>query len=84
MIFSYYRSYSTLLLNQVLHAIFPFLLFFWTFGTLPPLDALFSWLTEQILVFILGGSPMATDLRFVPSIQNGAFLTSLFYTSLGT
>lgn len=81
--FSTYRSDSTLLWNQVLHAIFPFLLFLWTFATLPPLDALFSWLSEQILVFVLGGSPMATDLRLLPSIQNVAFLIS-FCTWLGT
>jgi hypothetical protein len=52
-------------MNQVLHALFPFLLVLWILGTLPPLDALFSWTTEQVLIFGLGGSPMATDLRFV-------------------
>ena len=34
-------------------------------GILPPLDALFPWLAEQTLVLVLGGSPLATDLRLV-------------------
>lgn len=35
----------------------------WVVGVLPPLDALLPWLMEQILARLLGGSPMATDLR---------------------
>ena len=34
-------------------------------GILPPPDALFPWLAEQTLVLVLGGSPLATDLRLV-------------------
>lgn len=32
-------------------------------GCLPPLDALLPWAMEQALTRLMGGSPMATDLR---------------------
>lgn len=51
--------------DKALHILFAFLPLLWTLGILPPLDALFSWLAEQVLVLVLGGSPMATDLRSV-------------------
>lgn len=52
-------------MDKALHILFPFLPLLWTLGIFPPLDALFSWLAEQVLVLVLGGSPMATDLRSV-------------------
>ena len=51
------------LLNQILHVVFILLPIVWLFGILPPIDALFLWFSEQLLVFIYGGSPMASDLR---------------------
>jgi len=49
--------------NQVLHIIFLFLPFLWLIGLLPPIDSLLLWIAEQCLIFGLGGSPCATDLR---------------------
>ncbi|XP_075699720.1 pecanex-like protein 4 [Rhinoderma darwinii] len=51
--------------NKVLHVIFLFLPFLWALGILPPLDALVLWGMEQILEFILGGSPMSSNLRLL-------------------
>ncbi|XP_066282417.1 pecanex-like protein 4 isoform X1 [Branchiostoma lanceolatum] len=51
--------------NQVLHVVFIFLPLFWVLGLLPPLDALFPWLAEQVLVLALGGSPAAGDIRLL-------------------
>ena len=31
---------------------------------LPPVDCLFAWLGEQVLVHLFGGSPMANSLRY--------------------
>ncbi|XP_070577011.1 pecanex-like protein 4 [Ptychodera flava] len=60
------RSYSSFVtVDQVLHIIFPFLPVFWILGFLPPLDALLPWLGDQILVFLLGGSHMAGDVRLL-------------------
>lgn len=60
------RNYSELAsLDKALHIVFPFLPLLWIMGILPPLDALFPWLAEQTLVLVLGGSPLATDLRLV-------------------
>lgn len=60
------RHYSELTsLDKALHIVFPFLPLLWIVGLLPPLDALFPWLAEQALVLVLGGSPLATDLRLV-------------------
>ena len=36
----------------------------WSIGFLPPLDALVPWIMEQVLTRLMGGSPMATDLRY--------------------
>lgn len=55
---------SLLLTNQILHVGFIFLPVLWCLGVLPPLDALVLWLMEQTLVHLLGGSPMAGDLRY--------------------
>ncbi|XP_004612442.2 pecanex-like protein 4 [Sorex araneus] len=60
--------------NQILHILFIFLPFLWALGTLPPPDALFLWAMEQVLEFVLGGSPVSTHLR----------LLVMFITSAGT
>ncbi|XP_077121464.1 pecanex-like protein 4 [Ranitomeya variabilis] len=64
-----YRFITTVpalvLVNKVLHIVFLFLPFLWALGILPPLDALLLWGMEQILEFILGGSPMASNLRLL-------------------
>ncbi|XP_069589652.1 pecanex-like protein 4 isoform X2 [Ranitomeya imitator] len=64
-----YRFLTTVpalvLVNKVLHIVFLFLPFLWALGILPPLDALLLWGMEQILEFILGGSPMAGNLRLL-------------------
>ncbi|XP_014670106.1 PREDICTED: LOW QUALITY PROTEIN: pecanex-like protein 4 [Priapulus caudatus] len=52
-------------LSSALHIAFPFLPLLWAVGMLPPPDALFLWLLEQTVVLLLGGSPMATDLRLI-------------------
>ena len=60
------RNYPELAsIDKALHIVFPFLPLLWILGILPPLDALFPWLAEQALVLVLGGSPLATDLRLV-------------------
>ncbi|CAH2328742.1 pecanex 4 [Pelobates cultripes] len=51
--------------NQVLHVVFLFLPFLWALGILPPLDALVLWGLEQTLEFVLGGSPMSSNLRLL-------------------
>ncbi|XP_066550869.1 pecanex-like protein 4 [Amia ocellicauda] len=51
--------------SQVLHVVFLFLPLLWALGVLSPVDALFLWGMEQVLVFGLGGSPMSTDLRLL-------------------
>uniref|UniRef100_H2Z776 Pecanex-like protein n=1 Tax=Ciona savignyi TaxID=51511 RepID=H2Z776_CIOSA len=51
--------------NQVLHILLLFLPLVWLYGLLPPTDALIFWLVEQLHVFALGGSPMATGLRLM-------------------
>lgn len=45
--------------------LFLFLPLLWAFGLLPPLDALFLWGMEQVLVFGLGGSPMSSNIRYL-------------------
>ena len=52
------------MVDKVLHILFPFLPLLWIVGVLPPLDVVFSWLAEQVLVLVLGGSAMATDIRW--------------------
>ncbi|XP_041070900.1 pecanex-like protein 4 [Carcharodon carcharias] len=56
---------TLLQINQILHIIFVFLPVLWAVGILPPVDALFLWLLEQVLEFGFGGSPMATNLRLL-------------------
>ncbi|XP_061700875.1 pecanex-like protein 4 [Syngnathoides biaculeatus] len=53
------------LASQVLHVLFLFLPLLWALGILPPLDALFLWGMEQVLVFGLGGSPMSSNFRLL-------------------
>ena len=36
----------------------------WVVGCLPPLDALLPWTMELVLTRLMGGSQMATDLRY--------------------
>ena len=68
------RSHSEfLLVNQSLHLVFVCLPVLWALGILPPLDALWLWLGEQALVFLFGGSPMASDARFVSHTINLLF-----------
>lgn len=58
------RNYPEIVVvDKVLHILFPFLPLLWIVGVLPPLDVVFSWLAEQVLVLVLGGSAMATDIR---------------------
>lgn len=49
---------------QLLYAVLCLLALGWLLGVLAPLDALLPWLMEQILVHLIGGSPLATDLRY--------------------
>ncbi|XP_053553277.1 pecanex-like protein 4 [Bombina bombina] len=51
--------------NQILHVVFLFLPFLWALGILPPLDALVLWGMEQMLEFLLGGSPMSSNIRLL-------------------
>ena len=41
-------------------------------GVAPPVDALLSWLMEQTLVHLLGGSPMASEMRCVRIVVTAA------------
>ena len=50
---------------QLLYASLCLLPLGWLVGFLPPLDALIPWIMEQGLTRLMGGSPMATDLRWV-------------------
>lgn len=49
---------------QLLYAVLCLLPLGWLLGLLAPLDALLPWLMEQTLVHLIGGSPLATDLRY--------------------
>lgn len=58
------RNYQELEdVNQILYVIMVLLPVLWLVGLLPPLDALFSWLGEQVLVLAFGGTYMASDFR---------------------
>ena len=58
------RHYSSLdEVSKVLYIVMAILPLLWVVGILPPLDALFPWLGEQVLVFALGGTYMASDSR---------------------
>ena len=59
--FRYVPSFNSV--NQVLHILFVFLPLIWSSGILPPIDVVFQWAFEQLLVFALGGSPVSSDLR---------------------
>ena len=51
----------------------------WLLGVLPPLDALLPWLMEQALTKIMGGSAMATDLRYyVPHSEPPYYIVDMF------
>ena len=54
----------------------------WLVGFLPPLDALIPWIMEQGLTRIMGGSPMAADLRYANIIQIH-MLKNVCYYSVG-
>ncbi|KAL5007939.1 hypothetical protein ScPMuIL_013520 [Solemya velum] len=54
-----------LVANQVLHIVLVCLPVLWTLGVLPPVDALLLLLCEQVHVFLLGGSPVASDLALI-------------------
>ncbi|XP_069806235.1 pecanex-like protein 4 [Dendropsophus ebraccatus] len=71
---------ALLLANKILHIIFLFLPFLWALGILPPLDALVLWGMEQILEFILGGSPMSSNLRLLVTfvISLGVTISAYF------
>ncbi|XP_076463773.1 pecanex-like protein 4 [Babylonia areolata] len=51
--------------NQTLHIVFACLPLLWLLGVLPPLESLLLWVGEQVHVFMLGGSPLASNLRLV-------------------
>ncbi|XP_076800119.1 pecanex-like protein 4 isoform X1 [Clavelina lepadiformis] len=76
----YITSYSTV--NAVLHILFLFLPLLWLSGLFPPIDSLFLWSLEQLLVFALGGSPMATDARLLTNvILSGSVLIAVSFIS---
>ncbi|XP_072127348.1 pecanex-like protein 4 isoform X1 [Mobula birostris] len=71
---------------QILHIIFVFLPVFWAIGILPPVDALILWVLEQVLEFLFGGSPMATNVRLfvIFTLSAGVVIATFFIpTSLG-
>ena len=51
--------------NQALHIVFACLPLLWVLGVLPPLEALLLWMGEQVHVYMLGGSPMASNIRYL-------------------
>ena len=65
---------------QLLYAVLCLLPLGWVLGVLAPLDALLPWLMEQTLVHLLGGSPLATDFRYM-SLFTGALAASEHYIS---
>ena len=56
---------SVVLYLQLLYASLCLLPLGWLVGFLPPLDVLIPWIMEQGLTRLMGGSPMATDLRCI-------------------
>ncbi|XP_046577291.1 pecanex-like protein 4 [Haliotis rubra] len=74
----YYDTFQVA--NQVLHILFAVLPLLWVTGILPPVDALFLWLMEQVHVFLLGGSPMASNARLIVLLvlSIGAYLAAYF------
>lgn len=48
------------------------------FGTLPPIDAIFGYILEQVYVFILGGSATSTNMRLIVNVVI-SFIVSLSY-----
>ncbi|XP_069772406.1 pecanex-like protein 4 [Narcine bancroftii] len=79
---AYRFTVSSILLQtvQILHIIFVFLPILWAVGILPPVDALVLWVLEQLLEFVFGGSPMATNLRLfiIFSVSAGVVITTFF------
>lgn len=71
------------LASQILHVLFLFLPLLWALGILPPLDALLFWGMEQVLVFGLGGSPMASNLRLLLmfGVSSGVAVCNYFIPS---
>ncbi|XP_072424488.1 pecanex-like protein 4 [Chiloscyllium punctatum] len=74
---------TLLQINQIFHIIFVFLPVIWAVGILPPVDALFLWVLEQVLEFGLGGSPMATNLRLLAMfiVSVGVVIATFFIPS---
>lgn len=68
---------------QILHVVFVFLPILWAIGILPPVDALVLWVLEQVLEFVFGGSPMATNIRlFVMfTVSAGVVIATFFIPS---
>ncbi|XP_060062887.1 pecanex-like protein 4 [Ylistrum balloti] len=84
-----YRFLSTVFLStdQTLHVLFSFLPLLWMLGILPPLDAVFYWLFEQLHVHLLGGSTSASGVRLVVllTLSLGVYLGAYFISaSLGS
>ncbi|KAK6181580.1 hypothetical protein SNE40_009406 [Patella caerulea] len=76
-----YGNYSEFMLtNQILHVVFVCLPVLWICGVLPPVDCLFLWLLEQVHIFLLGGSPMASDARLLCMLvlSTGVYLAAYF------
>ncbi|XP_051881666.1 pecanex-like protein 4 isoform X2 [Pristis pectinata] len=65
---------------QILHIIFVFLPVLWAIGILPPVDALVLWVLEQVLEFVFGGSPMATNVRLLVifTLSAGVVIATFF------
>uniref|UniRef100_T1JFN4 Pecanex-like protein n=1 Tax=Strigamia maritima TaxID=126957 RepID=T1JFN4_STRMM len=63
-----------------LHVVFAFLPLLWLMGILPPLDALFPWFGEQLLVYVFGGTAMASDLRLLVCLLMSVMgVTALYF-----
>lgn len=63
LLYRYHSQATFSTTNQALHILFVVLPVLWTGGFLPPVDCFFLWLGEQVHIHLLGGSPMASDLR---------------------
>ncbi|KAM5129508.1 pecanex-like protein 4 isoform 1-T2 [Mantella aurantiaca] len=70
---------ALVLANKILHVVFLFLPFLWALGILPPLDALVLWGMEQTQQFVLGGSPMSSNLRLLITFIISAGVTISAY-----
>ncbi|ORX87421.1 hypothetical protein BCR32DRAFT_289392 [Anaeromyces robustus] len=67
--------------NIIFHIILVILPILWVFGLLPQFRTLYSWVLEQVVVHILGGTPAASDERSFLYFALGAisiFLSMVF------